>query len=82
MEKIEDERGVYMRLGDIFRKTFATKRQRLTLLDIKKRAPKHPKYESYGAGVVSKRGNVFKNRDLNINALVDRSLQKPLSSLR
>lgn len=71
-----------MRLGDIFRKTFATKSGRITLLDIKKRAPKQPKYKSYGAGMVSKRGNVFQNGNLNINKLVDDSLQKPLSSLR
>lgn len=70
-----------MRVGDIFRKTFQTTRKKLTLLDIQKASP-NPQYKSYGAGIVSKRGNVFKNKNLNINKLVDDSLQKPLSSLR
>jgi hypothetical protein len=71
-----------MRVGDIFRKTFATASAKLTLGDIQKATPKNPAYKSYGTGVVSKRGNVFKNRNININKMVDDSLQKPLSSLR
>jgi hypothetical protein len=71
-----------MRVGDIFRKTFAVASKKLTLRDVERATPKHPAYKSYGAGVVSKRGNVFKNRNININKLVDDSLKKPLSSLR
>jgi hypothetical protein len=71
-----------MRVGDIFRKTFAMASEKLTLRDIERATPKNPAYKSYGAGVVSKRGNVFKNRNININKMVDDSLKKPLSSLR
>ena len=71
-----------MRLGDIFRKTFSTASEKLTLADIAKVTPKHPSYKTYGAGVVSKRGNIFKNRNVNIDEMVDNSVQHPLSSLR
>ena len=71
-----------MRVGDIFRKTFATSSAKLTLADVQKATPKSPKYDAYGTGIVSKRGNVFKNKNLNINKMVDDSLQKPLFSLR
>ena len=71
-----------MKLGDIFRKTFSTTSTKLTLADIKKATPKNPSYKTYGAGIVSKRGNIFKNRNIDINKMVDDSLHHPLSTLR
>ncbi len=71
-----------MKMGDIFRKTFSLPKTRLTLSEIEKHAPKNPKYRSYGISIVSKRGNVFSNRDLDIDKMVDRALKTPLSSLR
>jgi hypothetical protein len=71
-----------MKLGDIFRNTFSTSNDRLTLVDITKRTPKNPDYKTYGAGIVSKRGNIFKNRNINIDKMVDESLKHPLSSIR
>jgi hypothetical protein len=71
-----------MRLGDIFRTAFSTTNSKLTMADIKKHTPKNPHYKTYGAGVVSKRGNIFKNRNINIDKMVDESLKQPLSALR
>ena len=71
-----------MRLGDIFRKAFSTTNAKLTLADIQRSTPKNPDYKSYGSGVVSKRGNIFKNRNININKMVDESLKQPLSATR
>ncbi len=71
-----------MKMGDIFRKTFSLSNQKLTLSEIEKHTPKKPKYQSYGLSIVSKRGNVFSNRDLDIDQMVDRALQTPLSTLR
>ncbi len=71
-----------MKIGDIFKSMFGKNPRDLTLEEIENLAVKKANYHAYAAGLVSKRGNVFKNRHLNLDKLVDDSLQKPLSTLR
>ena len=71
-----------MHLGDIFRKMFGKNPRSLTLQEIEKLAITKPSYDSYATGIVSKRGNVFKNHHTDINKWVDDSLKKPLSKIR
>ncbi len=71
-----------MRVGDIFRGKFSLKDKKITLSDIQKHTSGTYSYGSYNLSIVSKRGNVFKNRDLDIDKMVDKSLKNPLSLLR
>jgi len=71
-----------MRLGDIFRATFGLDSQRITLDKIQEHSSKSTKYRSYASSIVSKRGNIFKNRDLDIDKMVDNSLRAPLISAK
>ncbi len=70
-----------MRVGDIFRKSFSFKKTTITLDDIQNSLKKSPKYNSYASSIVSKRGNIFKNKSIDIDKIVDDSLKKPLASL-
>ena len=67
-----------MRVGDIFRSTFGIKSKKITLEQIEVHAPKSLKYDTYASSLVSKRGNIFKNRSLDIDKMVDDSLARPL----
>ncbi len=71
-----------MKIGDIFKAMFGKNPRDLTLREIEKLAVKKAGYGTYASGLVSKRGNVFKNSHINVDKLVDDSLQKPLSALR
>ena len=67
-----------MRLGDIFRKKFSFSSKKITLSDINRCSKNSFRYNSYADTIVSKRGNIFKNRDIDIDKMVDNSLKKPL----
>ena len=71
-----------MKIGDIFRAMFGKNPRDLSLAEIEKLAIKKASYNTYASGVVSKRGNVFKNQNINLDKWIDDSLQKPLSKLR
>ena len=71
-----------MKIGDIFKAMFGKNPRDLSLSEIEKLAIKKASYNSYANGVVSKRGNVFKNQNINLDKWIDDSLQKPLSKLR
>jgi len=71
-----------VRVGDIFRRTFALKSEKITLKQIEDHAPKSLKYDTYASSIVSKRGNIFKNCTLDIDKMVDDSLAKPLISAK
>ncbi len=71
-----------MKIGDIFRTMFGKNPKDLTVQEIEKLAIKKPAYNSYATTLVSKRGNVFKNRNIDLDKMIDNSLQKPLSALR
>ncbi len=67
-----------MRVGDIFRSTFGIKSKKITLEQIEVHTPKSLKYDTYASSIVSKRGNIFKNRSLDIDKMIDDSLARPL----
>jgi len=67
-----------MRLGDIFRKKFSFASKKITLSDINKHSNSSFQYNSYADTIVSKRGNIFKNRDIDIDKMVDNSLKRPI----
>ena len=71
-----------MKIGDIFRTMFGKNPMDLTVQEIEKLAVNKPTYNSYATTLVSKRGNVFKNRNIDLDKMIDNSLQKPLSALR
>lgn len=71
-----------MKIGDIFRKMFGKNPSDLTVQEIEKLAIHKPAYNSYATGLVSKRGNVFKNQNIDLDKMIDNSLQNPLSALR
>jgi len=67
-----------MKIGDIFRKKFSFNSKKITVFDIDKSVNNSFKYNSYADTIVSKRGNIFKNKDINIDKMVDESLKHPL----
>jgi hypothetical protein len=71
-----------VRVGDIFRRTFGIKSEKITLKQIQDHTPKSLKYGTYASSIVSKRGNIFKNRTLDIDKMVDDSLARPLISAK
>ena len=71
-----------MKIGDIFRSMFGKNPSDLTVQEIEKLAVNKASYNSYATTLVSKRGNVFKNKNINLDKMIDNSLQKPLSALR
>jgi len=71
-----------MKIGDIFRTMFGKNPSDLTVQEIEKLAITKPSYTTYATTLVSKRGNVFKNRNIDLDKMIDNSLQKPLSALR
>ena len=71
-----------MKIGDIFRSMFGKNPSDLTVQEIEKLAVNKASYNSYATNLVSKRGNVFKNKNINLDKMIDNSLQKPLSALR
>ncbi len=71
-----------MKLGNIFKAMFGKNPRDLSLKEIEKLAIKKAGYRTYASGVVSKRGNVFHNQNINLDQWIDDSLKKPLSKLR
>lgn len=69
-----------MKYGDIFRSMFDRDPQELSAKEVKDIALKNKEiqYKDYGENVVTKRGNIFENKNLNIDALLDKSLEKSL----
>jgi len=68
-----------MRIGDIFRKKFSFNSKKITIFDIDKSVDNSFKYSSYADSIVSKRGNIFRNKDINIDKMVDESLKHPIN---
>ena len=60
-----------MKYGDLFKNI--TKQNTLNIFEIEKTI-KNPKYKKYGNNLVNKRGNIFKNRNININKKFDELL--------
>lgn len=51
-----------MELGSIFKKKFNVELSNLSLMDINKIAIKKISFRTYAESIVSKRGNIFKNK--------------------
>ncbi len=63
-----------MKFGDIFKEITKSKSARLDLISIEKKAVKKASFKRYGNNIVSKRGNVFKNSVIDIDAIFDKKL--------
>jgi len=62
-------------LGNIFKQKFHKDPVAMTLEDIEKTAIKRVSFSVYAANIVSKRGNIFKNKTYDIEARLTHKLQ-------
>lgn len=71
---INKEGKVAMRYGDIFRDRVKVDVTYLNLIEIEDKAIKRASFKRYGKNLVSNRGNIFKNKDQNIDKLFDKKI--------
>ncbi len=62
-------------LGNIFKQKFHKDPTNMTLDDIEKTAIKRANFSVYAKNIVSKRGNIFKNKSYNIEEKFSKKLK-------
>ncbi len=68
------KKGKQMRYGDIFRDRVKADLTHLNLIEIENKAIKRASFKRYGKNLVNNRGNIFKNKNQNIDKLFDKKI--------